>query len=91
MAWAFDLVRPVGLYRFLTPLDKIQVGDIARILPTAGTERHQTAWSPIREGCEWSVGGVDILGASPSDCPEWEIIRPVNKRSTYVVLEQGDE
>ena len=63
------VVRPVGPWRFLTPIDITQKGDLFRIVAEKSHDEdaaYNTNWSPITELTGKTVGEL-------SNC--WEVIR----------------
>ena len=69
------VVRPVGPWRFLTPIDIVQEDDLFRIIAEE-TEDEDAAynanWSPISQGTD----NDELIGKSAGAMPNrWEIIR----------------
>lgn len=82
--YARNVVFPIGTYRFLTPLDTVQDGDLFRI-QSAGF--YLSSWSPVRM-CDTSAVGrniADILETHPTA----EYIRPIE--GDYVQLIEDTE
>lgn len=68
------VVRPVGPWRFLTPIDTVQVGDLFRIVadgPHDEDAAYNANWSPISKASD-----SDLIGKPVSAVPNYlEIIR----------------
>lgn len=89
-------VRPVGIWRFLTPMDTVQVDDLGRMVCTSDPEA--ASWSPITEDAVWWFGNGPnnrVLGARLFDIQAvddgWEFIRSVDESSTYIVLKEDTD
>lgn len=80
-----ECVRPIGMWRFLTPLEVPQAGDLFRII--AGTVDRKL--SPYMNN--WTV--EENTGDQPmSELPEYEYMRAVDNSSGYVpVFERKQE
>jgi len=70
--------QPVGTWRFLTPLDVIQVGDLGRYM--TGSDFHDVNWSVVTDDTSWILddksGDVHVVGLPPPK--DWEFIRQVD-------------
>lgn len=81
-----EVLQPVGTWRFLTPLDTIQEGDLYRYLLNEDPSKRVDAYS-----IEWTEA-FDLAGYRIGDMENWEwiqVIRPVE--GTTVYLFQKDE
>lgn len=72
------VLRPVGAWRFLTPLEKIQEGDLVRRAapvdePYEAVYKHN--WTRVNES---------HIGETMADQPYWEVIRPMDENATAV-------
>jgi hypothetical protein len=67
------IVRPVGPWRFLTPLDIIQPGDLFRVIVT--DDSAATVYD-----ANWSAVPPDhgIIGEPFHTCKDLDIIRPID-------------
>ncbi len=79
-------VRPIGAWRFLTPLDRIRVGDLYRCIfvdePQEDDDGYHLAfrfgWSPVHKGC--SMIDEPYQG---EEMQQYEIIRALDESGTY--------
>lgn len=78
-------LRPVGVWRFLTPFDHVQVGDLYRCItvePPYEDDSYQLAfrfgWSLVHKTC----GLVDELYQG-RELEQYEVIRAVDESGTY--------
>lgn len=77
-------VQPVGTWRFLTPLDVIQIGDLGRY--RCGTSKIDYDWSAIEECTEWIIRGKRMVVVGKHPPKNWEFIRPID--GTVVDIEE---
>lgn len=71
-------LRPIGMFRFLGPFDKVQETDIFRLHMTSDghTSMYRTGWTVIEE-CN---AKSDLIGRTVEQLgSEYEIIRPVDE------------
>lgn len=80
------VVRPVGPWRFLTPIDTVQVGDLFRIVadgPHDEDAAYNANWSPISK----ARGGA-LIGKPVSAAPNyWETIRALEHGYTVPMFD----
>lgn len=82
-------VRPVGPWRFLTPMETIQTGDLIRIVNRGVNQTPYDAnWSLISEKGD----GDSFAGLTYMDIPYLEVIRPYDSTAFTVPLfkEKGE-
>lgn len=64
------VVRPVGPWRFLTPIDTVQAGDLFRVVAEESDDKdaaYNANWSPVDSG---------LIGKSVGVLPNrWELLR----------------
>lgn len=75
------VVRPVGPWRFLTPLDVVHKGDLFRIVAAESYDEdaaYNANWSPVTESIGETVGEM-------SNC--WEIIRALEHGYTVPMFD----
>lgn len=82
-----DNYRPIGTWRFLTPLDTIQPGDLGRCM--TGGDFHDANWSVVTNDTSWIFdgknGGTYVVGLPPPK--DWEFIRQVDGAVTEITEE----
>lgn len=78
--------QPVGTWRFLTPLETIQPGDLGRY--KNGETYLDRNWTQIDSDTNWIIRGKEfnVIGTQPPEL--WEFIRPVD--GTIVVDDNDD-
>lgn len=85
------LVRPIGPWRFLTPLESVAAGDLGRLIESS--EVKNSMWSPIDENDEWGISGVgnpvQVVGYPVSQARGWEFIRPLEGGSYITYNKEG--
>lgn len=85
------LVRPIGPWRFLTPLESVESGDLGRLIESA--EVKNSMWSPIDENDEWGIYGlgdpVQVVGHPVYRAQGWEFIRPLEGGSYVHYIKEG--
>lgn len=75
----YTLVRPVGPWRFLTPLDIVQEGDLFRAIATEYNPDaiYENNWSAIPPNHK-------VIGKPFHTCKALDVIRPVDDTSYTV-------
>lgn len=83
------LVRPVGSWRFLTPLDTVQEGDLGREFRNSDFDFNM--WSLVRLHSTWdtSSGRQFVVGTPMHLMPRWEFIR-AEESGTYIEIRKAD-
>ena len=89
-----SVVRPVGPWRFLTPVDTIQEGDLFRVVAVRADDEDaafNANWSPVGQD-----GSKDLIGTPVCEgSNRWEIIRALEHGYTVPMFDipptDGDE
>lgn len=85
---SFENHRPTGTWRFLTPLDTIQPGDLGRCM--TGDDFHDTNWSVVSDDTSWIFNRYkskeNVVGIHPPK--DWEFIRQVDGAVTVLIEEE---
>lgn len=78
------ILYPVGIWRFLTPIDIIQYGDYGRVL--GSPYLLQSAWEKLDSDLNWHIDGRFVnAGDQVVEHPRLQFIRPVDDSATMAV------
>ena len=82
-AYVDEVVRPVGPWRFLTPIDTVQVGDLFRTIPVGDSgDAYETNWSAVHDHHE-------VIGDTPRVQKGFEFIRAYDDTAYTVPMFKG--
>ena len=85
-----NLLRPVGLYRFLTPVDVLQKGDLGRLQD--GSDHRDRNWEEVPEPPNgWGDPVFGVGSPVPLNRTTWEFIRPIPGEATVILYEVEDD
>lgn len=82
----FEVVRPVGPWRFLTPIETVKEGDLFRVIAC-----HDNSNSPYETG--WTPVGEDSATHNKiyRNVPTFEVIRAIDDTSYTVPVFRASE
>lgn len=85
-------VRPVGVWRFLTPLETVQEGDLGRTSGLDSKDRVDTDWTPVNKESRWIIDEVytKVVGVRVPPDGSWEFIRAVDGTFVQVEAKNGN-
>lgn len=80
-----EVVRPVGPWRFLTPIDTVQAGDLFRIVADGPDDdaAYNVNWSPVNQAYSGHLIGKPLSEMSSN----WEVIRALEHGYTVPMFD----